>query len=137
MDKHKTVTRKNEIVNFRGFLIFNDGPYTEIKNSENSKIFTTFVNSKEYVLPEEAGNLRSFRVFDFGPYAEIENSEKSGIFWSVNLFHLKKLEISKVRSSHQKCSVKKVFLKGFTNFTGKHLCWKSPGKHQVSGMQLY
>ena len=81
MDNHKTVTRKNGIGNFRGFLIFNDGPYTEIKNSENSEIFTTFINSKECVLPEEAGNLRSFRVFDFGPYAEIENSEKSGIFW--------------------------------------------------------
>ena len=81
MDNHKTVTRKNGIGNFRGFLIFNDGPYTEIKNSENSEIFTTFVNSKECVLPEEAGNLQSFRVFDFGPYAEIENSEKSGIFW--------------------------------------------------------
>ena len=81
MDNHKTVTRKNGIGNFRGFLIFNDGPYTEIKNSENSEIFTTFVNSKECVLPEEAGNLRSFRVFDFGPYAEIENSEKSGNFW--------------------------------------------------------
>ena len=81
MDNHKTVTRKNGIGNFRGFLIFNDGPYTENKNSENSEIFTTFVNSKECVLPEEAGNLRSFRVFDFGPYAEIENSEKSGIFW--------------------------------------------------------
>ena len=81
MDNHKTVTRKNGIGNFRGFLIFNDGPYTEIKNSENSEILTTFVNSKECVLPEEAGNLRSFRVFDFGPYAEIENSEKSGIFW--------------------------------------------------------
>ena len=75
------MTTKNGIGNFRGFLIFNDGPYTEIKNSENSEIFTTFVNSKECVLPEEAGNLRSFRVFDFGPYAEIENSEKSGIFW--------------------------------------------------------
>ena len=81
MDKHQTVTRKNGIGNSRGFLIFNYGPYTEIKNSENSEIFTTFVNSKECVLPEEAGNLRSFRVFDFGPYAEIENSEKSGIFW--------------------------------------------------------
>ena len=81
MDNHKTVTRKNGIGNFRGFLIFNDGPYTEIKNSENSEIFTTFVNSKECVLPEEAGNLRSFRGFDFGPYAEIENSVKSGIFW--------------------------------------------------------
>ena len=86
MDKHKTVTSKNGIGNFRGFRIFNYGPYIEIKNSENSEIFTTFVNSKECVLPEAAGNLRSFRVIDFGPYTEIEISVKSGIFWKVNYF---------------------------------------------------
>ena len=27
------------------------------------------------------------------------------------------------RSSHQRCSLKKVFLKNFTKFTGKHLYW--------------
>ena len=27
------------------------------------------------------------------------------------------------RSSHRRCSVKKVVLKNFANFTGKHLCW--------------
>ena len=27
------------------------------------------------------------------------------------------------RSSHRYCSVKKVFLKNFANFTGRHLCW--------------
>ena len=27
------------------------------------------------------------------------------------------------RTSHWRCSVKRVFLKFFTNFTGKHLCW--------------
>ena len=25
----------------------------------------------------------------------------------------------------------------FYKFTGKHLCWKTPGKHQASGIQLY
>ena len=35
-------------------------------------------------------------------------------------FYFRKLEISKVRSSHRKCYVKKVFLKGFTNFIVKH-----------------
>ena len=29
----------------------------------------------------------------------------------------------KFRSSHQRCSVKKVALKNFANFTGKHVCW--------------
>ena len=28
-----------------------------------------------------------------------------------------------VRSSHQRCSVRKDVLKTFANFTGKHLCW--------------
>ena len=27
------------------------------------------------------------------------------------------------RSSHQGCSLKKVFFKNFTKFMGKHLCW--------------
>ena len=66
-----------KIGNFRGFRVFGFGPYAEIKNSENSEIFTTLVNSKECVLLEEVGNFRGFRVFDFGPYTEIENSENS------------------------------------------------------------
>ena len=39
------------------------------------EIFTTLVNSKECVLPEEVRNFPGFRAFDFGPYTEIENSE--------------------------------------------------------------
>ena len=78
-----------------------------------------------------------FQSYRFWPLYWNRNFGKIGNFLESELFHLKKLEISKVRSSHQKCSVKKVFLKSFTNFTGKDLCWKSPGKHQVSGMQLY
>ena len=27
-------------------------------------------------------------------------------------------------SSHRRCAVKKDVLKNFTNFTGKHLCWR-------------
>ena len=65
---------------FRGFQIFDFGPYTEIKNLENSEIFSTIVNSKECVLLEEVGNFRGFRVFDFSPYTEIENSENLEIF---------------------------------------------------------
>ena len=66
-----------EVGNFRGFRVFNFGPYTEIENSENSEIFTTLVNSKEWVLLEKVGNFRGFGVFDFGPYTEIENLENS------------------------------------------------------------
>ena len=75
MDKQKKRTSKNGIGNFRDFRVFDFGPYTEIKNSENSEIFTTLVNSKECVLPEEVGNFRGFRDFDFDPFTEIENSE--------------------------------------------------------------
>ena len=38
------------------------------------------------------------------------------------------------RSSHQRCSLKKVFLKNFTKFTGKHLCW-SLFFNRVSGLR--
>ena len=38
------------------------------------------------------------------------------------------------RSSHQRCSFKKVFLKNFTKFSGKHLCW-SLFFNKVSGMR--
>ena len=68
---------------FRGFQIFDFGPYNEIKNLENSEIFSTIVNSKECVLLEEVGNFRGFRVFDFGPYTAIENSENSEIFTTL------------------------------------------------------
>ena len=70
------MTFKKGIGNFPDFRVFNFGPYTEIENSESWEIFTTLVNSKECVLPEEVGN---FRVFDFGPYTEIGNSENSEI----------------------------------------------------------
>ena len=35
---------------FRGFRVFDIGPYTEIENSENSQIFPRHVNSKECTL---------------------------------------------------------------------------------------
>ena len=46
-----------------------------------------------------------------------------------------KYEILIVRSSHQRCSIKKSFLKDFTTFTGKHLC-QSPFFIKVSGVSL-
>ena len=41
-----------------------------------------------------------------------------------------------VRSSHRKCSLKKVVLRNFTKFTGKHLCQKL-FFNIVAGLQLY
>ena len=65
-----------EVANFRGFRIFDFGPYAEIENSENSEIFSRLV----IVLLEEVTNFRGFRIFDFGPYAEIKNLENPKIF---------------------------------------------------------
>ena len=60
---------------FRGFRVFDIGPYTEIENSENSQIFPRHVNSKECTLLEEVESFWDFWVFDFSPYNEIGNSE--------------------------------------------------------------
>ena len=38
------------------------------------------------------------------------------------------------RSSHQRCSIKKCFLRKFTNFTGKHLC-QSLFLNKVTGLR--
>ena len=52
------------------------GPYAEIKNSENSEIFSKLV----IVLLKEVENFWGFPVFSFAPYAEMENSEYSEFF---------------------------------------------------------
>ena len=62
---------------FPRFPSFRFWPDTEI---ENSKIFTTLLNSKECVLLEEVGNFQGFLVFAFGANTEIENSENLEIF---------------------------------------------------------
>ena len=62
--------------NFGGFRVFDFGPYAEIENSENSKVFTQLV----LVLLEKVRNFQGFPVFDFTPYAEIENTEYSEFF---------------------------------------------------------
>ena len=51
------------------------------------------------------------------------------------LLRLIKCEIHIVRSSHQSCSIKKVVLKNFTKFTGKHP-WQSLFFNKVSGVSL-
>ena len=71
--------KKLEIWNLRDLRVLDVGPYTEIKNLENSEIFTTLVNSKECVLLEEVGNFWGFLVFHVGSYTEIEDSENSEI----------------------------------------------------------
>ena len=69
-----------EVVNFRGFPVFDFSSYTKIENSENLEIFLRLLNLSEFLLFVEIGNFRGFRVFNFDPYAEIENSENSEIF---------------------------------------------------------
>ena len=61
--------------NFRGFRVFDFGPYTKVENSENSGIFSSLV----VVLLEKVGNFRGFPVFNFDPYTKVENSENSKI----------------------------------------------------------
>ena len=77
------------------FPSFRFWPYTEIENSENSKIFSRLVNFKECALLEEVEYFRGLRVFDFGCYTEIENSENSEILSRLVNF-LRKLQISEV-----------------------------------------
>ena len=60
-----------EVVNFRGFWVFNFGTYTELENSKSSEIFSTFV----IVCLEEVLNFRGCRVFDFVPYTALENAD--------------------------------------------------------------
>ena len=43
--------------------------------------------------------------------------------------------MKKIRSSHQRCSIKKVVLGNFTKFTGKHLC-QSLFFNKVAGLSL-
>ena len=66
----------------QGFPVFNFGHYSEIKNSENSEMFSRHVNFKECLLFEEVGNFRGFCVFDFGPSNEIEK------LWKLESFVL-------------------------------------------------
>ena len=65
----------NKIENFGGFRVFDFGSYIEIKNKENSAIFSRLLNFKEFVLFKVAGNSRDFLVFNFDLYTEIENSQ--------------------------------------------------------------
>ena len=47
-------------------------------------------------------------------------------FWDMEIFMGEKCQnISKRKSSHQRCSIKKGVLRNFIKFTGKHLCQRS------------
>ena len=52
---------------------------------------------------------------------------KSCLFRACQYFvskaHIYIVCIQKVRSSHRRCSLKKVALRNFSVFTGKHMCW--------------
>ena len=47
------------------------------------------------------------------------------------------LEATYFRSNHQRCSIKKVILKNFAIFTGRHLCWSLFLIKLPPGLQLY
>ena len=109
-----------EVGDFRGFRVFDFGPYTKIENSEKSEKFTTL---KFQVMCFTWGSWR-FPIFDFRE-SKIQKTRKFCVkricfIWGSWKF---------LRSEAVTRSVlyKKVFLKSFTNFTGKHLCWKTPG----------
>ena len=59
-------------------------------------------------------------------------------FWVIELVqHWRNYGVSfimKVRSSHQRCSVKKGVLRNFAKFTGKHLC-QSLFFNKVAGLR--
>ena len=61
-----------EVGDFRGFRVFDFGPYTKIENSEKSEIFTALVYSKECVLLEEVGDfpVQSCSL-DMGQHAQV------------------------------------------------------------------
>ena len=62
------------------FQVFSYDTFTEIKNTENRKIFSRLVNSKTFILFEEIESFWDFPVFNFGPCTEIKNSENLKIF---------------------------------------------------------
>ena len=55
-------------------------------------------------------------------------------FWKCVTMTLKNLEIAIIRSSHQRCSVRKGVLRNFAKFTGKHLC-QSLFFNKVAGLR--
>ena len=59
---------------------------------------------------------------------------KLGLFQNFFLYKRSTKMNFLYRSSHQRCSLKKVFIKNFTKFTGKHLCW-SLFLNKVSGLR--
>ena len=67
--------------NFRGFRVFDFGPYTKIENSENSEIVSRLVKLTDFFcLFEEVGNFQGYRVFGFRPYTDCKNLENSDSF---------------------------------------------------------
>ena len=49
------------------------------------------------------------------------NLKNTGISWLTSVLKISLLEIITFRSTHWRCSVKKVFFRNFLKFTGKHL----------------
>ena len=74
-----------EVENFRGFQVFDFGPYIEIENLGKLGNFLKTCKFQRTFIFEKLVNFRGFQVFDFGPYTEIEISE---ILCYKNLLYL-------------------------------------------------
>ena len=73
----KAVVLFEELGNVRGFRVFDFSTYTEVKNTENSEIFSRLVNFKKIVLHEKVENVCDFWVLEFWPYIKIGNIFKN------------------------------------------------------------
>ena len=58
-------------------------------------------------------------------------------FYMITASIMKGLKASSFRSNHYMCSIKKVVLKKFAIFVGKHMCWSLFLLKLSSGLQLY
>ena len=88
-----------------------------IKN--NTKILIFAVNILVSILPFRFYNLKAQKLF----YRNWKNIP-SIFLWNCEYWTKKSTYamLIKLRSSHQRCSMKKDVLRNFTKFTGKHLC---------------
>ena len=89
---------------FAIFLSFGFIPHTEIKNTENSEIFSYLQGQANLLITlytallEKVAHFRGFRVFDFSPCTEIENELGIFFFKNFNYFVEGRLKFSRFLS---------------------------------------
>ena len=91
------------------------------------RIFVFSPNTGKYG-PKNTPYMDTFHAVFVCHFCMIRTNRKISIHFTVNnlcqRFVFKYLQLDHYRSSHQRCSIKKVLLKNFAIFTGKHLCWR-------------